>query len=69
MTIKEKHTNMAKTIIKSKQDMLNKMPCDELMANKFINYKGDTIYASELDFNNIDFWKGELLPTGHYLEA
>ena len=69
MTIKEKHTNMAKTIIKSKQDMLNKMPCDELMANKFINYNGDTIYASAMEFRSIDFWKSELLPTAYYLEA
>ena len=69
MTIKETHTNIAKTIIKSKQDMLNKMTCDELMANKFINYKGDTIYASAMEFNSIDFWKRELLPTAYYLEA
>ena len=69
MTIKEKHTNMAKALIKSKQDMLSKMPCDELMANKFINYNGETEYASETEFNSIDFWKSELLPTAYYLEA
>lgn len=69
MTIKEIHQSKAEAIIRSEQDQLGHTPCDELMANKFVDFDGNVKYASELDFNKIDFWKKQLLPTGYYLEA
>ena len=69
MKIKEIHQSKAEAIINYRKSQLNHTPCDELMANKFVDFDGKIKYVSELDFNNIDFWKGELLPTGHYLEA
>lgn len=69
MTTQEIHQNKVEAIIQSKQNQLNHTPCNELMENKFVDFDGKIKYASELDFNSIDFWKKQKLPVGYYLGA
>ena len=58
MTTQEIQQNKAEALIDYRKSQLNHTPCDELMANKFVDFDGKIKYVSELDFNNIDFWKG-----------